>query len=124
MRPKVIGGIRERSDAFLKKCTESGARSIDAYVRLLFLINRFSLIKKVLLHCFALDCTSHHLFHPQGTRSIEGGADLKLMVEQSYHDSLKGHLPACRHAAQMLTRYQATLLNIAGQLCRPWSKSS
>jgi hypothetical protein len=44
---------------------------------------------QVYLHCFALDCTTHHLFHPYGTHSIEIKEDLELMEELSYHDSLK-----------------------------------
>jgi len=44
---------------------------------------------QVYLHCFALDCATHHLFHPYGTHSIETKEDLELMEELSYHDSLK-----------------------------------
>lgn len=68
----VIEGIRERTDAFLKKCA---AGTVDVYVW---------------LHCFALDCASLHLFGSYGTRSFEGKGDLKMMEEQSYHNSLKG----------------------------------
>jgi hypothetical protein len=44
---------------------------------------------KIYLHCFALDCTTHHLFHPYGTKSIEKDEGMTLMKELSYHDSLK-----------------------------------
>jgi hypothetical protein len=33
MRPQVLGGIQERADAFIKKCTEVGGESMDVYVR-------------------------------------------------------------------------------------------
>ncbi|KAH7419068.1 cytochrome P450 [Cadophora sp. MPI-SDFR-AT-0126] len=74
MRPQVMGGIQERAEAFIKKCTEAQGHSIDAYIY---------------LHCFALDCASHHLFHPYGTHSLDDEKDFGMMEEQSYHNSLK-----------------------------------
>lgn len=32
MKPQVMGGIQERAEAFVKKCTESQGASLDAYV--------------------------------------------------------------------------------------------
>ncbi|PMD59186.1 cytochrome P450 [Hyaloscypha bicolor E] len=81
MRPQVMGGIQDRAGAFVKKCIESGQSGIDAYVY---------------LHCFALDCASHHLFGRYGTHSIEKKADLEMMEELSYHDSLKNNLAQYR----------------------------
>ncbi|KAL2075839.1 hypothetical protein VTL71DRAFT_782 [Oculimacula yallundae] len=74
MRPQVMAGIQERAEAFAKKCAESKGTSMDAYVW---------------LHCYALDCASHHLFHPYGTHSIDDEKDFEMMEEQSYHNSLK-----------------------------------
>ncbi|KAH8599797.1 cytochrome P450 [Bisporella sp. PMI_857] len=71
---EIMDGIRERSAKFLEKCTESVGKSVDVYVY---------------LHCFSLDCTSHFLFHPYGTQSLEGGEDRKIMEELSYHNSLQ-----------------------------------
>ncbi|TVY85498.1 Pisatin demethylase [Lachnellula suecica] len=74
MRPSVVGGIQERADAFVEKCVETGKRSLDIYVY---------------LHCYALDCASHHLFHPYGTHSIERKEDQKMMEELSYYPTIK-----------------------------------
>ncbi|CZT40831.1 related to benzoate 4-monooxygenase cytochrome P450 [Rhynchosporium secalis] len=74
MRPQVMEGIQDRAEAFAKRCAESQGTSLDAYIW---------------LHCFALDCASHHLFHPYGTHSIDDNEDFEMMEEQSYHDSLK-----------------------------------
>lgn len=79
MRPEILDGIRDRADAFVQKCIESKGASMDAYVY---------------LHCFALDCASHFLFHPYGTHSIERKEDFEMMEEQSYHNSLKGQQPS------------------------------
>ncbi|KAE9370408.1 putative cytochrome P450 [Stipitochalara longipes BDJ] len=81
MRPQVMGGIQDRADAFIKKCVQSGHSGTDAYVY---------------LHCFALDCASHHLFGRYGTHSIEQSEDLEMMEELSYHDSLKNNLAQYR----------------------------
>jgi hypothetical protein len=32
MRPRVIGGIQNRADAFIQKCVESEGKSLDVYV--------------------------------------------------------------------------------------------
>ncbi|KAF8866807.1 cytochrome P450 [Acephala macrosclerotiorum] len=80
MQPEVMGGIQDRANAFVKRCEESKGTGMDAYVY---------------LHCFALDCASHHLFAPYGTKSIDG-PDLKIMEELSYHDSLKRNLAQYR----------------------------
>lgn len=47
-------------------------------------------LSQVPLHCYALDCISHHLFHPYGTRSLAGKPDdVQTMKELTYHNSLK-----------------------------------
>jgi hypothetical protein len=89
MRPQVLGGIQERADAFIRICTEPEGRSIDAYVRLLIQVKLSAHNLQVYLHCFALDCATHHLFHPYGTHSIENKEDFKLVQELSYHNSLQ-----------------------------------
>ncbi|KUJ21876.1 cytochrome P450 monooxygenase [Mollisia scopiformis] len=80
MHPEVLGGIQDRANAFIRICEKSKGTGMDAYIY---------------LHCFALDCASHHLFHPYGTKSIEG-ADLNMMEELSYHDSLMRNLAQYR----------------------------
>ncbi|KAH0536825.1 hypothetical protein FGG08_006323 [Glutinoglossum americanum] len=92
---QVIEGIRERARAFVSKCSEPPGASIDVYVY---------------LHCYALDCITHLLFHPFGTRSIEDPEDLKMMQELSYSDSLK---------ARLLKYYSPLLSSILGSLSSP-----
>ncbi|KAE8451562.1 hypothetical protein EG329_003635 [Mollisiaceae sp. DMI_Dod_QoI] len=89
MHPQVLGGIQDRATAFVKRCEESGRSGMDVYIY---------------LHCFALDCASHHLFHPRGTKSIEG-KDLNMMEELSYHDSLMSlqSQPILRQATNTIT---------------------
>ncbi|KAL3424538.1 cytochrome P450 [Phlyctema vagabunda] len=77
MRPEVLGGIQERADVFIANCEKTEGLSTDVYVS---------------LHCYALDCASHHLFHPHGTHSLEEESDLHLMQELSYHNSLQRYL--------------------------------
>ncbi|TVY33076.1 Cyrochrome P450 monooxygenase, partial [Lachnellula subtilissima] len=43
------------------------------------------------LHCYALDCASHHLFHPYGTHSIEREEDLEMMRELSYYPTIQSN---------------------------------
>ncbi|TVY17621.1 putative sterigmatocystin biosynthesis P450 monooxygenase [Lachnellula arida] len=76
MRPSVVGGVQERAAAFVMKCAESGRESLDVYVY---------------LHCYALDCATHHLFHPYGTHSIEREEDLEMMQELSYYPTVKSN---------------------------------
>ncbi|RDW79808.1 hypothetical protein BP6252_04446 [Coleophoma cylindrospora] len=77
MRPQVMSGIQDRADVFVQQCRNSAGMSTDAYVS---------------LHCYALDCATHHLFHPHGTHSLEREEDLRLMKELSYHNSLQRYL--------------------------------
>ncbi|KAK6581509.1 hypothetical protein PZA11_006200 [Diplocarpon coronariae] len=46
LRPQVIGGIRERANAFVKKCTEARGKSLDAYVSLIQDVSPVPLIKE------------------------------------------------------------------------------
>ncbi|KAH6680345.1 cytochrome P450 [Halenospora varia] len=77
VRHEVIGGIEKLAAAFMKKCDEFKGNSMDAYVY---------------LHCYALDCASHHFFYPYGTHSISDPEDFKMMEDLSYHESLKSNL--------------------------------
>lgn len=49
--------------------------------------------RKVILHCYALDCASHFLFNPGGSNTLNDPEDFKMMKELSYHDSLKRKRP-------------------------------
>lgn len=76
MQPDVVTGIQERAQQFVAKCTEkTGSVSVDIYVY---------------LHCYAIDCTTYHLFDPHGLNSLTSAADLAKVMELSHHDDLKG----------------------------------
>ncbi|KAH9891884.1 cytochrome P450 [Cubamyces lactineus] len=74
MRPEASSVVQEHAEAFLSKCAESVGRGVDVYA---------------LLHCYALDGITGHLFHPHGTHSITDPNDLAIMKELSYSTSLK-----------------------------------
>ncbi|KAI0354842.1 cytochrome P450 [Trametes cingulata] len=74
MRPEVTSVIQEHADAFVAKCAESLGRSVDVYV---------------LLHCYALDGITGHLFHPHGLHSLTDPHDLEMMKELSYSNGLR-----------------------------------
>ncbi|KIV77798.1 hypothetical protein PV11_09578 [Exophiala sideris] len=70
LHPSIQEAWRERADAFARVCDDS--KSTDIYLY---------------LHCYALDCVSAMIFHPYGTKSIEGGSDHEMVRNLSYHDS-------------------------------------
>lgn len=74
VRPQILSGIQQRAASVLAKIEASIGSHLDIYV---------------ILHCYALDCASHFLFSPNGTNTLNDPADLPLMQELSYHDSLK-----------------------------------
>ncbi|KAI0365355.1 cytochrome P450 [Pilatotrama ljubarskyi] len=74
MRPEVTSMIQEHVDAFVAKCAESLGRSVDIYV---------------LLHCYALDGITGHLFYPHGLHSLTDPHDLEMMKELSYSNGLR-----------------------------------
>ncbi|KAF7921265.1 uncharacterized protein EAE98_008691 [Botrytis deweyae] len=77
LKPAIMDGIKERSQAFLRKVEDSENGSIDVY--------RYA-------HCFALDCASHFLLGKAGIKSIEEKAGMEIMEEMTYHSSLKNQL--------------------------------
>ncbi|KAF5879661.1 putative benzoate 4-monooxygenase cytochrome p450 protein [Botrytis fragariae] len=74
IKPAIIDGIEERSQAFLRKIEDSENGFIDVY--------RYA-------HCFALDCASHFLLGKMGIKSIEEKTGMEIMEEMTYHSSLK-----------------------------------
>ncbi|KAH9922031.1 cytochrome P450 [Amylocystis lapponica] len=74
MRSDVVSGLKERAEIFVSRCTEEAAASVNVYLY---------------LHCYALDCITHHLFHPYGLKSLTESSDLATMKELSYQDSLR-----------------------------------
>ncbi|TGO31078.1 hypothetical protein BPAE_0002g01740 [Botrytis paeoniae] len=77
LKPAIIHGIEERSQAFLRKIEDSENGVTDVY--------RYA-------HCFALDCASHFLLGKMGLKSIEEKAGMEIMEEMTYHSSLKNQL--------------------------------
>ncbi|OCH89926.1 cytochrome P450 [Obba rivulosa] len=74
MQPNAVCGIRERAEEFVAKCTESPGKSANIYLY---------------LHCYALDCITHHLFHPYGIHSLTNPSDMSKMRELSYRDTIR-----------------------------------
>ncbi|KAF7957525.1 hypothetical protein EAE96_003102 [Botrytis aclada] len=77
LKPAIMDGIEERSQAFLRKVEDSENGVIDVY--------RYA-------HCFALDCASHFLIGRMGIKSIEEKAGMEIMEEMTYHSSLRNQL--------------------------------
>ncbi|OSC98049.1 cytochrome P450 [Trametes coccinea BRFM310] len=73
MRPEVFSVVQEHAEAFAGKCAERIGESVDIYA---------------LLHCYALDGVTGHLFYPHGTHSLTDAEDLKIMKELSYANGL------------------------------------
>ncbi|KAI1613822.1 benzoate 4-monooxygenase cytochrome p450 [Exophiala viscosa] len=91
LHPSIQEPLRERGEAFAKVCGESESTDIYLY-----------------LHCYALDCVSAMIFHPYGTKSVEGGSDHDMVRNLSYHDSrsalvLRHHYPWLEAAYKSLT---------------------
>ncbi|GBE85445.1 cytochrome P450 [Sparassis latifolia] len=74
MQPHIAEGIREHAEEFIMKCTEKPGAAVDIYVY---------------LHCYALDCITHHVFDPHGLHSLTSPSDVVAMKELSYYDALK-----------------------------------
>ncbi|EIW52300.1 cytochrome P450 [Trametes versicolor FP-101664 SS1] len=74
MRPEVSAVVQEHVDAFVEKCAESAGRSVDVYL---------------LLHCFALDGITGHMFHPNGLHSLTNPRDFAMMEELTYPTLIK-----------------------------------
>ncbi|KAI8986163.1 cytochrome P450 [Trametes punicea] len=74
MRPEVCSVVKEHVDAFVAKCTEHQGQSVDIYI---------------LLHCYALDGITSHLFFPRGTHSISDSEELRMTKELSYPNVLR-----------------------------------
>lgn len=51
--------------------------------------NNFLTLFQTVLHCYALDCASHALFNPSGTKSLDEKEDYVLMEDLSYDNRLQ-----------------------------------
>ncbi|KAK5788606.1 hypothetical protein VI817_009564 [Penicillium citrinum] len=73
----ILQGIQQNAAKVVEKCSASAGTYLDTYT---------------VLHCYALDCASHALFNPSGTRSLDGKDDYKLMEDLSYDNRLQSRL--------------------------------
>ncbi|KAH9897642.1 cytochrome P450 [Cubamyces lactineus] len=74
MRPEVSLVVQEHAETFVAICADRAGRSIDVYL---------------LLHCYALDGVTGHMFHPSGLRSLTDPQDFELMKELTFPSLLK-----------------------------------
>ena len=92
MKPDVASVIQDHADAFVGKVAEAPGTSQDVYVNIVEALDLPAYtelnIGQVLLHCFALDGITGHLFYPQGLHSLTDPSDLKIMQEMSYSSGL------------------------------------
>ncbi|KAI0747580.1 cytochrome P450 [Fomes fomentarius] len=87
MKPDVVATVKEHVDAFVVKVSDDPVSSQDIYV---------------LLHCYALDGITGHLFYPSGLHSLTDPDDYKIMQELSYSNPLR--LDYFRHYFPILSR--------------------
>ncbi|PYH44760.1 cytochrome P450 [Aspergillus saccharolyticus JOP 1030-1] len=76
LREPHVSTIRERAEPFVLQGAAL-ARSVDVYV---------------FLHCYALDCVTHFMFHPGGLSSLNDAKNFQIMEEMTYHHSLQRNL--------------------------------
>ncbi|KAI1501261.1 cytochrome P450 3A13 [Biscogniauxia marginata] len=77
MKESSLGGIKERSQRFIERCSKSVGGSLDVFI---------------CLHDYAFDCVTHHLFHPFGSDSLRYEKDEEVMKQVTFDDSLQNRL--------------------------------
>lgn len=89
----VIHGIQQNAAKVVQKCIDSAGSYLDTYVWNLEHSQKpehnLLILRQTVLHCYALDCASHALFNPSGTKSLDGKEDYILMEDLSYDNRLK-----------------------------------
>lgn len=98
MRPEVVSAMQDNVGAFLSRCEENLGHSVDIYVSVQKhhsrnYIARDLQIPQILLHCYALDGITGHLFYPHGLHSLSDEHDLAIMKELSYSSNRPSTLP-------------------------------
>ncbi|KAI0775634.1 cytochrome P450 [Trametes elegans] len=94
-RAEVYSVLEEHVETFITKCTENLISGVDVYV---------------LLHCFALDGVTGHMFYPNGLHSLTDPGDFAMMKELTYPTILKEQY--FRHYFPTLARILANTLGI------------
>ncbi|KAI8677727.1 hypothetical protein NCS55_00490200 [Fusarium keratoplasticum] len=92
IRDSALHGIQERSQNFIKRCSEAPRQELDVYL---------------FLHCYAFDCVTHHLFHPHGSDSILKQSDEETLCEAVFDNSL---------ARRLFIHYNPTIGSLMGKL--------
>ncbi|KAI0823955.1 cytochrome P450 [Trametes gibbosa] len=92
-RPEVLDTIEEHVEAFMTRCSDSLGRSTDIYI---------------LLHCYALDGITGHLFYPHGLHSLTDANDFEIMKELSYSNNRRKqyfnyYFPRLAHMLSIVT---------------------
>ncbi|KAI0333961.1 cytochrome P450 [Cubamyces sp. BRFM 1775] len=95
MRPEVSLVVQEHVEAFIGICAGEIGKSIDIYL---------------LLHCFAIDSVTGHMFYPYGLHSLTEPRDFELMKELTFPSLLKEqylryYLPGFGRVLAQMTGY-------------------
>ncbi|KAK0736943.1 cytochrome P450 [Apiosordaria backusii] len=77
MKGGIMEGIKERARTFRDLCEKRGKEAVDLYV---------------ILHAYAFDCVTLHLFHPHSTNSLTDPKDSEIMLEVTFDSSLQNRL--------------------------------
>ncbi|KAI1854605.1 hypothetical protein JX265_007525 [Neoarthrinium moseri] len=98
MRSASVEGIKERSNRFIDRCSQSVGGTLDLFV---------------CLHSYAFDCITHHLFHPYGSDSLRSTEDEEIMRQVTFDDSLQNRL---------IKYYNPTLHGLIGNVLSLFAK--
>ncbi|KAJ5090698.1 hypothetical protein N7532_009382 [Penicillium argentinense] len=90
MSSSIMHGIQQNAEKVVQKCLKSTGSYLDTYT---------------VLHCYALDCASHALFNPAGTKSLDEKEDYVLMEDLSYDNRLRSRLVQHHWPALASIRY-------------------
>ncbi|KAK4179244.1 cytochrome P450 [Triangularia setosa] len=99
----VIEGIKERARVFGGLCEKAGREGVDLY------ISDNNNNNNTVLHAYAFDCVTLHLFHPYSTSSLTNSKDSEIMLEVTFDSSLQNRLLS--HYSPPLHRLLNTLLS-------------
>ncbi|KAK0673781.1 cytochrome P450 [Cercophora samala] len=96
MKGGIMEGIKERARTFAGLCEKGGKEGVDLY-------------ETKVLHAYAFDCVTLHLFHPHSTNSLTDPKDSEIMLEVTFDSSLQNRLLS--HYSPLLHRLLNTFLS-------------
>ncbi|KAK4196545.1 cytochrome P450 [Triangularia verruculosa] len=94
MKGGVMDGIKGRARRFREICERGGREAVDLYI---------------ILHAYAFDCVTLHLFHPHSANSLTDPKDSEVMLEVTFDSSLQNRLLS--HYSPLLHRLLNSLLS-------------